>query len=255
MYDFDFMVPFAETQRAFAIMSQCGWKYVESVPLEQTIWSSHASKWENHSGRQIDLHWHLLPGWRLPEMDHDVVSRATSIRIAGSIFPAMSATDLLWHVCAHGAIGDETPSIRWVADAWTLLHDARHPVDWEQFLQSVRQRSLGYSVGHALSFLKSEFDAPIPDRVLDVLASAPISTLERWEQHIISRPRGVLGALPLHCVNYMRQTQHDSLWVKVTGLPLFFRRTWGVPDTRGLLQYALKKARNRLLQKDRARGD
>jgi hypothetical protein len=250
MNDFDFMVPFGETRSAFEIMSQSGWKYVESVPLEQTIWSSHASKWNNQGGRQIDLHWHLLPGWRLPEVDEGVVQRAAKIQIAGTTFPAMSATDLLWHVCAHGAIGDEVPSIRWVADAWMILHDDKRPVDWELFLDSVQQRSLGFSVSRALHFLKTEFNAPVPDRVLEILARAPISRLERWEQHIISRPRGVLGALPLHCVNYIRQTQHDSLWGKVSGVPLFFRRTWGVPDTRGLLKYALKKARNRLRQKD-----
>lgn len=251
MADFDFMVPFAETGRAHEILRQCGWKYVEAVPLERTVWSSHASKWDNKNARQIDLHWHLLPGWRLPGVDDDVWTRAAKVQIAGSPFPSMSATDLLWHVCAHGAIGDEVPSIRWVADAWMILHHDREPVDWEQFLESVQRRSLGFSVGCALRYLKDGFNAPVSVRVLETLESVPPSWLERWEQRIVSRPRGLLGALPLHCVNYLRQTRHDSLWQKITGVPFFFRRTWGVPHVWGLPGYAFKKMLNRLPQKNR----
>ena len=227
MGDFDFMIPFDQTARAFEIMKQCGWKYIETVPLELTVWSSHASKWDNQNGRQIDLHWHLLPGWRLPGVDDDVWVRAAKTPIAGTDFPAMTATDLLWHVCAHGAIGDEVPSIRWVADAWMMLHDTANPVDWDQFLEAVQRRRLGFSVGCSLRCLHDDFKAPVPVRVLERLEDMPPSWLERWEQRIVSRPRGVAGALPLHCVNYLRLVRGQSMAAKISGLPLFFQRTWG----------------------------
>lgn len=249
MGDFDFMVPFAQTGRAFEVMKQCGWKYAESVPLQQTVWSSHASKWDNQNGRQIDLHWHLLPGWRLPDVDDDVWVHGAKVPIAGISFPSMNATDLLWHVCAHGTIGDEIPSIRWVADAWMILHSPDYAIDWEIFLNAIQRRNLDFSVGCALRYLQKEFNAPVPISVVETLERVPPSWLERWEQRIVSRPRGLLGALPLHCVNYIRHARGQNLWRKISGAPVFFQRTWGISGARNLPAQVIKKAAKRLASK------
>ena len=109
-----------------------------------------------------------------------------------------------------------------------ILQQTRDPVDWEKFLTSVQQRQLGFCVGGALRCLHGEFNAPIPARVLEILNRVPPSWLERWEQRIVSRPHGVAGALPLHCVNYLRLMRGQSFGAKISGLPFFFQRTAGV---------------------------
>jgi Uncharacterised nucleotidyltransferase len=247
MNDFDFMVPLGAAHRAFAVMKNCGWNPAESVPPARLVWCSHAGKWTNCAGQQIDLHWHLLPEGRQPGMDDDLWARAVNLEIGGGNCPGMDATDLLWHVCAHGAVGDEIPAIRWVADAWTILHHRRAAtIDWPRLVAAVRQRQLTLAVGRALVFLHEEFNAPVPADVLEELLRTPTGRLERWADRIKSRPRGILGAVPLHAVNYLRLTRRDNLWRKLAGVPVFLQRTWGVTTVRGLPVYVAKKAAKRL---------
>jgi len=227
MNDFDFMVHFADAPQAFELMKQNGWTYAETVPLSQLIWCSHAGKWTNGSGQQIDLHWHLLPDGRLPGVDDGVWERAVKIRVGGQTFKAMSPTDLLWHVCAHGGIGDEIAPIRWVADAWTILRN-NPPPDWDLVVAEAQRRHLTLGTGTALGYLQREFGAPVPAEVLASLAAARVTWVERWAQRIKSRPRGVTGALPLHVVNYIRLMRDRGLAAKIAGVPLFLQRTWGV---------------------------
>lgn len=246
MNDFDFLIPLAGAHPAFAVMEKCGWHCTESVPPARLVGCSYAGKWVNRAGQQIDLHWHLLPEGRQPGMDDDVWTRAVNIETGGGKFPGMNVTDLLWHVCAHGAVGDEIPAIRWVADAWTILQNRRAAIDWPQLVTALQQRQLTLTVGRALIFLREEFNAPIPAPVIAELRRIPPAWLERWADRIKSRPRGILGAVPLHAVNYLRLTRHDHLWRRLTGAPLFFQRVWGVPTVRGLPVYVAKKAANRL---------
>jgi Uncharacterised nucleotidyltransferase len=247
MNDFDFMVPLAAAPRAFAVLNQGGWHCTEAVPPERLIWCSYAGKWMNRTGQRIDLHWHLLPEGRQPGLDDDVWTRAVNLEIGGGKFPGMGATDLLWHVCAHGAVGDEIPAIRWVADAWTILQNRRERIDWPQLVTAVQQRQLTLAVGRALSFLREEFNAPVPEKVLAELHRTPAAWLERWVDRIKTRPPGMLGALPWHAVNYLRLTRRDNAWRRLTGAPVFFQRVWGVPTLRGLTVYVAKKAAHRLV--------
>jgi hypothetical protein len=246
MSDFDFMVPLAGVPQAVALMEKCGWHCAEPVPPDRLTGCSYAGKWMNRAGQQIDLHWHLLPEGRQPGIDDDVWTRAAEIEIGGGKFPGMNATDLLWHVCAHGSVGDQIPAIRWVADAWTILQNRRAGIDWPQLVAAVQQRQLTLAVGRALVFLREEFNAPVPAAVITELRGTAPAWLERWADRIKSRPPGMLGALPLHTVNYLRLTRRDSFWRRLAGAPVFFQRVWGVPTMRGVPVYVAKKAANRL---------
>ncbi|MEJ0091063.1 MAG: nucleotidyltransferase family protein [Limisphaerales bacterium] len=246
MNDFDFMVPLAGVSRAVAVMEQSGWHCAESVSPARLVECSHAGKWTNSNGQQMDMHWHLLPEGRQLGLDDDVWTRAVTMEIGGGKFSGMNATDLLWHVCAHGAIGDEIPAIRWVADAWTILQGRREKIDWQQFVLAVQHRQLTLAAGRALVFLREEFNAPVPAQIIAELRGTPPAWLERWADRIKSRPPGLLGALPLHLVNYLRLTRHDNLWRRLTGAPAFFQRVWGVPTMGGLPVYVAKKAADRL---------
>jgi hypothetical protein len=244
MNDFDFMVPLNDVFRAFDVMKNCGWNCEESLPFKQLVWCSHAAKWTNRAARQIDLHWHLLPEGRQPGTDDDLWARAIKRPLGAQTFLSMDDTDLFWHICAHGAIGDEIPAIRWIADAWTILQK-NSALDWERLVATVRKRKLTLPVGRALAYLRKEFGAPVPIQVVETLTATTVSWVERWEHRIKSSPRGIFGALPLHCVNYIRLTTHDSVWRKIAGVPVFFQHVWGVSSAPGLLVYVAKKALNR----------
>ncbi len=246
MNDFDFMIPRGEVLRASEVMQKCGWRCTESVPPAQLIWCSYAGKWANRTGQQIDLHWHVLSEGRQPGIDDEVWPRAVNLEIGGGTFPAMEATDLLWHVCVHGAVGDGIPPIRWVADALTILQSPHAAMDWDRLVNTTQRRHLTLVIGRALSFLREEFNAPIPPDVVERLQSSATGWLERWETRIKSGPPGVFGALPLHTVNYLRLSHQDTLWRKLTGVPAFFQRVWGLPNLLGLPVYVVKKAASRL---------
>lgn len=245
MGDFDCLVPWPKVTQAFEVIAACGWRYAESVPLERLVWCTHAAKFRNATGQELDLHWNLLPEGRQPNVDEHVWSQAVPVELAGVNTRTMSATDLLWHICAHGVVGDPTPAIRWIPDVWALL---RQPaaIDWTELLATTRRRGLTLSVGRALWFARREFAAPVPEEILTALRNTRRSWLERAEYRIKSRPRGLCGALPLHLANYLRLAAGKSWRRKLADLPWFFQRVWGLPGWRDLPGYALRKTGERV---------
>jgi Uncharacterised nucleotidyltransferase len=251
MADFDFMIAQENAPRAFEILQRHGWRHIEPVLLHQIIWCSHAAKFRNGREQELDIHWHMLPEGRQPGADDDIWRGAKKINFCGVDVLCANPTDLLLHVCAHGAIGDPVPPIRWIADAWMILSRPPGTVDWGRLVTLARKRALTLSVGRALEFLQAGFSAPVPPSVIATMRNTRHAWPERWEYRIKSGPRGLLGALPLHCANYIRLAAHDSFWKKITGVPFFFRRTWGISDAWGLPVYVLKKTINRLPKKNR----
>jgi hypothetical protein len=82
------------------------------------------------------------------------------------LFP--SVTDLLFHVCVHGARWSRAGSVMWVPDCMRLLGHAPAEVDWPGLVREAVGRHLQLPVRETLRFLREAFAAPIPD---DVLAS------------------------------------------------------------------------------------
>lgn len=246
MGDFDFMVHRDEALEAFAVLQQLGWNWAETMPQTQALWCSYAAKFRNARGQEVDVHWHLLPEGRQADADAAIWAGAREIDFQGVRVQCANPSDLLLHVCAHGAVNDVVPPIRWIADAWTIINHSPEPLDWERLVALAQKRELTLSVGRALKFLSVEFGVPVPVDVLEAMQNTRHSWLERWVYQIKSSPHPLAGALPLHCANYLRLMAGRNFPQKILGLPRFFQNVWGLARARDIPAYLTRKVSARL---------
>src|SRR5262249_12819312 len=80
-----------------------------------------------------------------------------------------SATDLLFHVCVHGARWSRAMSIAWAADAMRLLGSGGEPIDWALLVAEARARWLQVPLGETLRFLRDALRAPVPPETIAAL--------------------------------------------------------------------------------------
>src|SRR5205823_1251153 len=120
------------------------------------------------------------------------------------------------------------PTIRWIADAMTILQTSEGALDWEVFVAEARVRSLQLHVRHGLGYLREAFHAPIPDAAWMALERAPVPVLERVEFDVLTRrdatERDRLRHLgPLLALEYLRITTGAGLATRLRSLPGFLR--------------------------------
>jgi hypothetical protein len=82
-------------------------------------------------------------------------------------FPAV--TDLLFHVCVHGARFSRASSVMWVADGMRLIDQARAQIDWSSLVDEARRRHLQVPLREALRFLREALGAAVPADVVAAL--------------------------------------------------------------------------------------
>jgi hypothetical protein len=135
----------------------------------------------------LDLHWHLF--WEcFNASDDDYWETAVPIRIGGVQTLALNPTDQLLHTCWHGARWNEVPPIRWVADAMAVLGASAGEIQWPSLLKKAQRHHIVLPVKDSLEYLKNNFDAPVPDTVLESLAAVRISQIERENYELVLNP-------------------------------------------------------------------
>jgi hypothetical protein len=122
------------------------------------------------------------------------------------------ATDLLFHVCAHGLQWSWTPQIRWIPDALTVLRSSAE-IDWERLLNLAALAEMNVRLHHALGYLRERFEAPVPVTVLGRLQSAG-GHWERREYLLLQKecPLGLAGRARWHLTNFHRIRPFDADW-------------------------------------------
>jgi hypothetical protein len=191
MSDIDLLVPTARTEAAVSALEAAGYS---AKAGEEPHWRDgciatsleHGAGFVDGSGRECDLHWHMLNDCLGDEDDAAFWSRARSHEVHG--FPVLfpSPEDLLLHVCAHGIRANAFPPIRWVADAAVLL---RFPgLEWETFLAEAERRLLGPTLLLAFRTLDEilERDA-VPPGVIERLSRLPAPWYARSEVRLRQR--------------------------------------------------------------------
>jgi hypothetical protein len=163
MGDLDLAVPVAFARKAVERMLAHGWT-PEATPLTATMtpgrrhdagWIPglrtlagfderyfnvrHAHGFRRANGLGIDLHWHVFQGDCDPESDDDTWRHAGVVTHGGCSFQIPTQEEHLLLILAHAARWSPTSSIRWVADAGTLLQ-ANPSFDWARFLIVAAQR-------------------------------------------------------------------------------------------------------------------
>ena len=139
------------------------------------IWSSdpNACKWKKYeliheSGLPLLLHRRLLgvPFFEIPM--EEVWARSRTQMISDVPTRLLSAADNLFHICASVFDAERHDSLRWVCDAWFIIHHCRD-LDWDLLISCTRRSHTALPLFVTVNYLADALKAPIPSRVLTQL--------------------------------------------------------------------------------------
>ena len=222
MNDFDIAVPVSRVTRAMRLLDRLGWRS-SCTFAPALIPILHATAFSDAQGQQLDLHWHVLRGCWNATHDSGFWHRSVAISIGHQPTRALDPTDQLLHICWHGAEWNPVPAIRWVADAMMILKTDHARVDWERFVQQAALHHLHLPIYHSLTYLRKNFQACIPERVLENIGSLPRTKLEQHAYRMLTEP--ITQPTTRELLRTLRYEYH--------------RLASGVPAWRGPLLFAL----------------
>jgi len=167
---------------------------------------------------ECDLHWRvpLYEKNQKKGIEAELWRHSESIKWNGIEFSTPSSTEQLLHVCIHGMEYNEVPTIRWVADAMTILKTNPH-IDWNHLEKIAFHHGLVLPLRETMNYLYHTFKAPIPKLWLQKLKQMVILNEEKNIYRIHSLKREALSA-------YARwKKQIKNLWNCHTGKSSFFK--------------------------------
>lgn len=282
MADLDIAVPHRQARQAVEALVGDGWEpqptplkggASEEHPAEDLAWIRSQRRLEDFSplyfhvrhshgfrhgdGLEVDLHWSVFQGQCDPESDDSLwqasrplaaLNRVSQARPSPLLLVPDPAEHLLL-LLAHGARWDVNPPIRWIADAVMLLRSTPE-LDWGQFLNTARRRSLTLVGADLLTFLRDRFAVSIPVSVLEQLRSTQSSRKERRIYQLDCSPadwRSGLEELRYLHRRYRllrrRPDLRDSM--AMPSWPGFLCHILGAPRPRDLGRYALRELERR----------
>jgi len=260
MGDFDLLIRPQDRDRALAILQSGKWQpiYYDSFAGLTPGYLSYATShgFRDPDRRELDLHWHLFSFCAAPDCDRGFWERSIPITVGAVTTRTLSAGDHLLHACVHGAAWDEIPPIRWVADAVLILRNAREEIDWPTLLAEAQHHQVTVPLRETCHYLRSRFDAPIPDHVLTALREQTVSRAEEQEFTARTRPLSARGLL----LELWLLSRQATRWRRRAGVsrgPLTFLRTMQYTAKRATLTelplYAVRRGGERLATGWRAR--
>jgi hypothetical protein len=178
MNDIDVVVPVDHAVAASSALIRAGfaapnasWKV--DLVLRHALQHIHPDKGE------VDLHWHVLFECPRQTCEDHFWSKATPLNIGQEKTLQPCPTDLLLQVMVHGIRWNPFPPMRWITDAATILRSANE-IDWGRVIAFGHSNQLGKRLALGTSYLRNQFDLPIPEEVVTELA-ARSGLLERAE--------------------------------------------------------------------------
>jgi hypothetical protein len=223
--DVDLQVPRHQIRAALEALTQAGWIAEGRLPvarIESQMRVRHA--WQFYKpGPQVepagaeadeeemcDVHWHPVVRCYSPRLAELFLEGAETVTAGSHTLRIPCATDLLFHAAAHGLQWSWTSPLRWIPDAWFVLRSGA--VDWQRLHMLATEVDMTFRVHRALEYLRTHFDAPVPQAALESLAHA--SSWEAREQALLEQPQplGLAGAARWHLYNFRRLRRFDQSW-------------------------------------------
>ena len=231
MDDIDILIPVSKAKEAINLLLDNRWHLKDEwMTIDKILSRSNAGSFVNERGQAIDVHWYLFPQGRQPHADDPVWSGSVETDFVGVPTRCENATDLLFHVCVHGARWNLTPPIRWIADAMIIFRTSSAEVDWDRLVRQATNRWLTLPLRDTLNYIKMNFNVSVPPWVLETLDDVPHPLIERMEYRLKDKPIGILGVFPGHCFNYLRLVKNSSLRQKIFGFPGYLQDIWGLKN-------------------------
>jgi len=217
--DIDVMIRHRDWRAATKILTETGWhldhSWEDEDPLQR---GTHAVAFRDPHGVEFDLHhspFHecLEPAKLAPFWD-----RAVPLVRPGIASRMLCPADQLLHCLTHGLRANEVATVRWVADAVTILR--REPgLDWPLLLDQTRKLRLGRPVSTGLRYLASTFPGLVPESVLAELARYKPGLVERIEWY--ARGHEAVAGQGSRFGYFFRLYEGKPLIVKLAHMPSY----------------------------------
>lgn len=235
MDDVDVLVPLERTREAIEVLGEAGWKPEHADPIAWTE-VHHSLGFAGPAGGNLDLHWFAL--WQ-PAREEALWVASGPLELAGVATRAPCPADQLLLACVHGTPWSPLPPFRWVADALTTIRAAGEALDWHRVVAEAERRQLTVATSAALTYLRDEFDAPIPAEGLERLAAVPATRHERAAFAAACRPDSPIRTLGMAWDRYRRLRDLDTGAPRPRSFPDFARRFWGLDSVWRLPAHAV----------------
>jgi hypothetical protein len=223
MEDFDLMVPREHVPQAMDLLEKFGWNSEVHHPrdLPQSI---HACSFRNADASCIDLHWRLCHLPASEEFERTLWQQDMPATLQGMTVAVPGWTDQFLHTCAHGPQFKIVSPIRWLADAFHILREARGSLDWKRIAANAPRVGAVQGARDTLSFLREHL-APSGDLEGErLLRKVPVPLQERWENFFLRRPTPTpWHRMPLDFSHYLRCTRGQKWTQRLRGFRGYFR--------------------------------
>jgi hypothetical protein len=237
MSDVDILVPAERAQEACRLLTRSGWTEKTGAPLTSLRVTRHAATFVGEGGREVDLHWSAT---HLPVSEDALWAAAQPVEIHGAPTLALSETDQLVHVVVHGT-GPSGAPVRWVADAITILENAREQIAWDRLCDQATAAGMTLRLLSGLTYLERAFHAAVPDTALARLRSSAV-TLSEWLSHLVLTHPPRHGESYVHTWERWRRVRAlDQAGVKPANYFQYLQWEWNLPSQRQLARRLIYK--------------
>ncbi|UXP32658.1 nucleotidyltransferase family protein [Reichenbachiella agarivorans] len=178
MSDLDIVVHESDVHELWDLLSQEGWKDLYSkqyVDTKRLVGNSRCLI--NNKKDEIDTHWRVFKDSFSEHDEIELWEDLALLEIDGMKTKMLNPTFQLLHTIIHGMRWNELPSFRWICDSMIIIKT--DSINWEQLLSFSEKRKYSLRISAALSYLRDEFDAVIPDEVFDRLNNIKVSSIEK----------------------------------------------------------------------------
>ena len=259
MDDLDVFVPEAQAADALELLLDAGWQLgTEGVPTAMRRGEvpasfrrlRHSTGLTGPDGFDIDLHWHATYAWCWPGADRDLWADARPLELGGRSLLALSAPDELIVACVHGCLANLIAPIRWVSDSVLVMRSVA--MSWDTLVRRARDLLVEPHLARALGYLRTRFDAPVPEWVFAALGQRRPGYFER--QWLVSRmDLRETRTLAAHYGAYLRGARAETGFQRyVGGVPNHLVYQLGCDSTSELSGELARRAAARLRRVARA---
>jgi len=207
MADLDLLVPFTRDRVAVGIIVHLG--FAGDPITEPALRYFHSRPSVTANNTEIDLHFlvHEALGlrgvpaawardfWSVDIGLDEFWSRAQPLQVAGAATTAPASEDLLLHVLVHGAGHESGASLRWIADAVTIIDRSGSSLDWGILVQQAQRRHVGPAVQETIAYLDDAGFATIPPATLAAVRSVTSTRRDRLVHRLRVDPTIAPGRL------------------------------------------------------------
>ena len=236
MSDLDLLVPFTRFREAVGIIDRLG--FAGDPITEPALRYFHSRPSIAANGTEVDLHFLIhealglrgVPAawahdfWSVDIGLDEFWSRALPLQVAGVVTTAPAPEDLLLHVLVHGSGNDSGASLRWIADAVTIIDQRGGSLDWNLLVQQARRRHVGPAVRETIAYLDAAGFATIPPATLAAVRSITTTRRDRLVHRLRVDPTiqpGRLMSARWAAGRFLCATAQEPLPSALVALPAF----------------------------------